>query len=394
MKFDFESYMKDIDKKGYVKRIEEIKNKLVTDDMTDWYDIQKCITKEEINDIVTTSKDIINNCDVFIVIGIGGSFLGAKMVIDALSSYFVKNKPEIIFAGTTLSSTYLSELKEYIKDKDVCINMISKSGSTLEPNLVFDYLMDTMNDKYSKEEVKNRVFITTDKDESILLDVANKNGYKKFYVPRNIGGRYSVLSPVGLLPIAVAGFNINKILDGATKANKEKAFEYAIIRDDLYRSGKVIESFTFYEEKLSFLGEWLKQLFAETQGKNNKAILPITTVNTRDLHSLGQYFQEGERILFETVININTNIAINTKYNKTVKEINDIAVTSVAKAHLLDGVYSNIIEVDKLDEESIGYLIYFFELAAATGAYLLDVNPFDQPGVSKYKKIINESLGD
>jgi glucose-6-phosphate isomerase len=386
--------MKDIDKKGYVKRIEEIKNKLVTDDMTDWYDIQKCITKEEINDIVTTSKDIINNCDVFIVIGIGGSFLGAKMVIDALSSYFVKNKPEIIFAGTTLSSTYLSELKEYIKDKDVCINMISKSGSTLEPNLVFDYLMDTMNDKYSKEEVKNRVFITTDKDESILLDVANKNGYKKFYVPRNIGGRYSVLSPVGLLPIAVAGFNINKILDGATKANKEKAFEYAIIRDDLYRSGKVIESFTFYEEKLSFLGEWLKQLFAETQGKNNKAILPITTVNTRDLHSLGQYFQEGERILFETVINISTDIAINTKYNKTVKEINDIAVTSVAKAHLLDGVYSNIIEVDKLDEESIGYLIYFFELAAATGAYLLDVNPFDQPGVSKYKKIINESLGD
>lgn len=394
MKFDFESYMKDIDKKGYDKRIEEIENRLVIDDMTDWYDIEKCITKEEINDIVVTSKDIINKCDVFVVVGIGGSFLGAKMVIDALSSYFVKNKPEIIFAGTTLSSTYLSELKDYIKDKDVCINMISKSGSTLEPNLVFDYLMDIMNDKYSEEEVKNRVFITTDKDESILLDVANKKGYKKFYVPRNIGGRYSVLSPVGLLPIAVAGFDINKILDGAKTANKEKAFEYAIIRDDLYKSGKVIESFTFYEEKLSFLGEWLKQLFAETQGKNNKAILPITTVNTRDLHSLGQYFQEGERILFETVININTDIAINTKYNKTVKQINDIAVTSVAKAHLLDGVYSNIIEVDKLDEESIGYLIYFFELAAATGAYLLDVNPFDQPGVSKYKKIINESLGD
>lgn len=394
MKFDFESYMKDIDKKGYDKRIEEIENRLVIDDMTDWYDIEKCITKEEINDIVVTSKDIINKCDVFVVVGIGGSFLGAKMVIDALSSYFVKNKPEIIFAGTTLSSTYLSELKDYIKDKDVCINMISKSGSTLEPNLVFDYLMDIMNDKYSEEEVKNRVFITTDKDESILLDVANKKGYKKFYVPRNIGGRYSVLSPVGLLPIAVAGFDINKILDGAKTANKEKAFEYAIIRDDLYKFGKVIESFTFYEEKLSFLGEWLKQLFAETQGKNNKAILPITTVNTRDLHSLGQYFQEGERILFETVININTDITINTKYNKTVKQINDIAVTSVAKAHLLDGVYSNIIEVDKLDEESIGYLIYFFELAAATGAYLLDVNPFDQPGVSKYKKIINESLGD
>lgn len=393
MKFDFESYMKDIDKKGYDKKIEEIKNRLVIDDMTDWYDIEKCITKEEINDIVVTSKDIINKCDVFIVVGIGGSFLGAKMVIDALSGYFTKNKPEIIFAGTTLSSAYLSELKEYIRDKDVCINMISKSGTTLEPNLVFDYLMDTMNDKYSKEELKDRVFITTDKDESILLDVANKNGYKKFYVPRNIGGRYSVLSPVGLLPIAVAGFDINKILDGATKANKEKAFEYAIIRDDLYKSGKVIESFTFYEEKLSFLGEWLKQLFAETQGKNNKAILPITTVNTRDLHSLGQYFQEGERILFETVININTDININTKYNKTVKEINDIAVTSVAKAHLLDGVYSNIIEVDKLDEESIGYIIYFFELAAATGAYLLDVNSFDQPGVSKYKKIINESLG-
>ncbi len=394
MKFDFESYMKDINKKGYDKKIEEIKNKLVIDDMTDWYDITKCITEEEINDIVTTSKDIISKCDVFIVVGIGGSFLGSKMVIDALSGYFVKSKPEIIFAGTTLSSAYLSELKEYISDKDVCINMISKSGSTLEPNLAFEYLMDIMNDKYSEEEIRNRVFITTDKEESILLDVANKNSYKKFYVPRNIGGRYSVLSPVGLLPIAVAGFDINKILYGAKTVNKEKAFEYAIIRDDLYRSGKVIESFTFYEEKLSFLGEWLKQLFAETQGKNNKGILPITIVNTRDLHSLGQYFQEGERILFETVININTYLNIDTKYNKTIKEINDIAVTSVAKAHLLDGVYSNIIEVDKLNEESIGYLIYFFELAAATGAYLLDVNPFDQPGVSKYKKIINESLGD
>ena len=393
MKFDFESYMKNIDKVSYNLKIEDIKNKLKLDEMTDWYNIDKCITKEEIDDIVTTSKNIRNTCDVFIVVGIGGSFLGSKMVIDALSDYFKKGKPEVIFAGTTLSSIYLSELKEYISDKEICINMISKSGSTLEPNVVFDYLMDIMKERYSKEQLKDRIFITTDKDESILLDIANENGYKKFYVPRNIGGRYSVLSPVGLLPIAVAGYAINKILNGARTVNKDKAFEYAIIRDDLYLSGKVIESYTFYEEKLSFFGEWLKQLFAETQGKNNKAILPISTVNTRDLHSLGQYFQEGERIFFETVININTDININTKYNKTIREINDIAVKSVAKAHLLDGVYSNIIEIDKLNEESIGYLIYFFEIAAATGAYLLNVNPFDQPGVSKYKKIINESLG-
>ncbi len=394
MKFDFESYMKNIDKESYNLKIEDIKSKLFLDEMTDWYNIDKCITNEEIDDIVTTSEKIRNKCDVFIVVGIGGSFLGSKMVIDALSGYFRKVKPEVIFAGTTLSSIYLDELKQYISNKEICINMISKSGSTLEPNVVFEYLMDIMKEKYPEEQIKDRVFITTDKDESILLDIANENGYKKFFVPRNIGGRYSVLSPVGLLPIAVAGYDINKILNGARTVDKDKAFEYAIIRDNLYLSGKVIESFTFYEEKLSFFGEWLKQLFAETQGKNNKAILPISTVNTRDLHSLGQYFQEGERILFETVININTDIIINTKYNKSVKEINDIAVKSVAKAHLLDGVYSNIIEIEKINEESIGYLIYFFELAAATGAYLLDVNPFDQPGVSKYKKIINESLGD
>ena len=390
MKFDFTTYMKQINFDRYKYEIEYILKELNDDDMTDWCDIPMCASESEIRDIIKTSKEIRKKCDCFIVVGIGGSFLGAKMVISALSNYFENKECEVLFAGTSLSSDYLADLINYIKDKDICINLISKSGSTLEPNLAFDALMNVMKEKY--EDYTDRVFITTDKDKSPLLDLAKEKGYKRFNVPQNIGGRYSVLTPVGLLPIAVAGFNIRKLLKGASECNQKEALRYAVIRHELYMCRKSIESFTFYDEKLLDFGEWLKQLFAETQGKGGRGILPISVLNTRDLHSLGQYFQEGDRILFETVINVQSKHKIETKYNKTLNDINNIAVDAVAKAHYENEVYSNIINLEKLDEYYLGYLIYFFELAAATGGYLLFVNPFDQPGVSKYKELINEGL--
>lgn len=390
MNFDFTTYMKHINFDRYKYEIEYILKELNDDDMTDWCDIPMCASESEIRDIIKTSKEIRKKCDCFIVVGIGGSFLGAKMVLSALSNYFENKECEVLFAGTSLSSDYLADLISYIKDKDICINLISKSGSTLEPNLAFDALMNVMKEKY--DDYTDRVFITTDKDKSPLLDLAKEKGYKRFNVPQNIGGRYSVLTPVGLLPIAVAGFDIRKLLKGASECNQEEALRYAIIRHELYMCRKSIESFTFYDEKLLDFGEWLKQLFAETQGKGGRGILPISVLNTRDLHSLGQYFQEGDRILFETVINVQSKHKIETKYNKTLNDINNIAVDAVAKAHYENDVYSNIINLDKLDEYYLGYLIYFFELAAATGGYLLFVNPFDQPGVSKYKELINEGL--
>lgn len=395
MRFDYETYMKKINYEKYTKDIEGINDNLVTDSMTDWYNIEKCITKEELNEIKETANFVRKNCDVFLVIGIGGSFLGAKSVIEALTNYFEKTKPEVIFVGTSLSSDYLHELYDHIKDKEVMINLISKSGSTLEPNLAFEYLMDKMEKKYSKEELSKRVIITTDRYESRLLDLALEKDYRRFSVPTQIGGRYSVLTPVGLLPIAVAGLDIDKLLVGARKCDKDEAIKYAIIRNELYSQGYYIESFTIYEEKMLYFTEWLKQLFAETQGKDNKGILPISVLNTRDLHSLGQYYQEGKRIIFETVINIvKERKNIKTNYGKSLNDINNIACDAVAKAHYNGGVYSNIIELDELNEETIGYLIYFFELSAAIGGYLLHVNPFDQPGVSEYKRIMMEVINN
>lgn len=393
IKYDFKTYMKEYDFKNYKDKINEIHNKLNIDSMTDWYNIDKCITSDEIKKIIKVSNDIRNNCDVMIVIGIGGSFLGAASVIDIFKPYFKKNKPEIIFAGITLSPTYLKELSEYIKDKEVIINVISKSGNTLETNITFDCLYDELKSKYNNEELKKRIIITTDKQDGHLRDLINEYDYESYDVPTQIGGRYSVLTVVGLLPIATAGIDIMKILKGAEECNKNNAYIYALIRDELYNSGKSIESFTIYEPKFYLFTEWLKQLFAETQGKNNKGILPISAVNTRDLHSLGQYFQEGSKILFETVINIKeTDYIFIDKYNRSLDSINNIACKSVSMAHNKDLVYNNVITIDKITEENIGELIYFFELSAAIGGYLLNVNPFDQPGVNKYKEIINKEI--
>ena len=394
LKTDFKTYIKDKNIELYKEKIINIKNTLnAGGEMLDWYDIDKCISQSDLNKIKDISKDIQENCELFIVIGIGGSFLGAKAIISALNPYFKNKKPEIIFAGNSLSETYLTELIEYMEDKDTIVNVISKSGTTLEPSIAFDIIYNKMQEKYNQDELKRRIIITTDPEKGILRKLANDNNYPSFIVPEQIGGRYSVLTAVGLLPIAVAGIDIDKLLLGARQVNNDSAFEYAIIRDILYRQGKTVELFTFYEPKLEYFIEWLKQLFGETQGKDKKGILPSSSNNTRDLHSLGQFYQEGTPIIFETIIGIDKKGTLKSNlYNYSIEDINMIALKQVAYAHLDAGVESNVIMIDKLDEINLGMLIYYFETAAATGAYLLDVNPFGQPGVSAYKKLIEKEL--
>lgn len=398
IKFDFKTYMLDLEeeKKNYSDKLVTIKETLEKkEDMLDWYDVDTCISKEELKKLKKVAKEIRNDADVLVVIGIGGSYLGAKAVLDMFSGYFKSSKPEIIFAGFNVSSEYTKELLEYIKNKNVYVNVVSKSGTTLEPSIAFDLLLNDLKKRYSKEELAKRIVVTTDKEKGLLKEMANEEGYTTFVVPDKIGGRYSVLTSVGLLPLEVAGISSDKLLKGARNAKKyeEQAFEYACIRDALYRKGRVIESYTVYEPKLYYFSEWLKQLYAETQGKNGLGIFPVSLVNTRDLHSLGQFLQEGNPIIFESVIVVENGIKLKlNKYKQNLNEVNLIASDRVAKAHLNGNTPSLIFKMDELNEENVGALIYFFEVAAATGAYLLEVNPFDQPGVSEYKNLLHSAL--
>lgn len=391
--FDFKTYQSLKNLKKYDAKINKI-NKILNDggDMLDWYDINKCIPQDDINRIKSISREIRNSCELFIVIGIGGSFMGAKAVIEALSDYFVAQKPEIIFAGNSLSEEYIKGLIDYMDNKDTVINVVSKSGNTLETKLVFNLLYSQMQKKYNRTELNNRIFITTNSKDGYFKQLAEKERFVSFEIPEQIGGRFSVLTCVGLFPIAVAGINIDDILLGATNYPQKEAFEYAVIRDILYKRKKYVEVFSIYEPRLKYFTEWIKQLFGETQGKNKKGILPFSGFNTQDLHSLGQFYQEGNPIVFETIIDFDNkkNLDFNDKYN--LNDINRIVLKKVAKAHFAVGCESNIIICDKLDAYHIGMLIQFFEVAAATGAYLLDVNPFDQPGVNVYKKLVYDEI--
>lgn len=398
IKFDFETYIGnlDSDKKEYETRLTEIKKTLdKKESMLDWYDIDRCISKQELKELIKVAKEIKDTADVLVVIGIGGSYLGAKAVIDMFSSYFKSSKPEIVFAGFNVSSDYTKELLEYIKDKSVYVNVVSKSGTTLEPSIAFDLIYAQMSKRYSNEELKQRIIVTTDKEKGTLRKLVNDKGYRSFVVADNIGGRYSVLTPVGLLAIEVAGISASKLLKGAKVANKylDKAFEYACIRDILYKRGKTIESYTVYEPKLYYFSEWLKQLYGETQGKENKGIFPISLVNSRDLHSLGQFLQEGTPNIFESVLVVEKGDKVKLdNYKQDLNKINLIAADRVAKAHFNGHTPSLMFTIDKIDEENVGALIYFFEVAAAVGGYLLNVNPFDQPGVSEYKNLLHDAL--
>ena len=382
--FDFHKYMskyvKKEDKVTYLDKAREIKERFISGDLSYWNKLDTFVSKKELIKIINITDYIRDNCDVFVVIGIGGSYMGSKAIIEALSPMYNRNGPEIIFLGTDLCAEEYYETFEYIKDKRVIVNVISKSGTTLEPSIAFSLIMDVMGEKYSEEELKNRIIVTTDAEKGKLREIATEKEYVTFTVPSNVGGRFSVFTPVGLLPISVAGINIAKLLEGAMASFErvDRAIEYAVIRDILYHKNKYIESFTVYNSKLYYFTEWLKQLFAETQGKNKLGILPISTVNTRDLHSLGQFFQEGNDILFETVISIDKDkkIVLN-DYDMELNSLNKIAVDKVGLAHFNGHTPSGFITIDEKNEHTMGELVHFFILSSIVGALLLNVNPFN-----------------
>ncbi len=350
-------------------------------------DVDKCTPSNVVEKIKKVSKYIRANADVFLVIGVGGSYHGSKAIIDMFTNKYKKDI-EVIYTGYSLNSSNLSDLLDYIKDKRIIVNVISKSGNTMEVNFIFSKVLELMKGKYNEKELKKRIIITTNKNGGKLLSIAKKNNYMKFYIP-DISGRYSVMTPVGLLPCCVAGVDIDSLISGyKNRVSIDKCFMYAVIRDILYKQGKKIEVFTVYDERLLSFNDFLKQLFAETQGKKGRGILPISVFNTRDMHSLGQYFTEGEQIYFSTVINIVNNSDVKLK-DRSLNKINNISMLSIAKSYSSPSI---IINIDKLNERNIGELLYFFMVSSSIGGYLLGVDPYNQPGVAKYKKIIKESL--
>ncbi|OQY00065.1 MAG: glucose-6-phosphate isomerase [Bacteroidetes bacterium 4572_128] len=405
--------------KNHILNLEKCKG--LGSEFTAWNNLPNLFSKKELKDIQKTSNFLSSNSEIVVVIGIGGSYLGAKAVINALSDNFnyLKNKkknPLILFAGQNLSEDYLFELLGILKEKSFSVVVISKSGTTTEPAIAFRILKKLLEEKYGKNDLKNRIVVITDEKKGALKILSDKENYKKFIIPDDIGGRYSVLTAVGLLPIAIAGFDIEKLLLGAknmcnlTKSDinfeKNPAAIYAVIRNILYKKGKKIEILVNYNPKLNFLSEWWKQLFGESEGKEKKGIFPANANFTTDLHSLGQYIQDGERTIFETVISVEEtkhklkipfdiyNIdKLNYLYEKNIDEINKKAEEGTTKAHLDGGVPNIKISIDKIDEYSIGEIIYFFEKSCAISAYILGINPFNQEGVEEYKKNMFKLLG-
>ena len=388
------------------------KNKNDDKEFLGWLELPTNYDKEEFERIKKAAKKIQSNSEILVVIGIGGSYLGARAVIEALSNTFTnyekQEMPRIIYAGNNMSPRYLRDLIDFISDKEFSLNVISKSGTTTEPGIAFRVLREVIENKYGIEEAKKRIYVTTDKERGALKTLANEEGYESFIIPDNVGGRYSVLTPVGLLPIAVAGIDIDKLMIGAKMAQDKysdanikynECFQYAVTRNLLYLDDKDIEILANYEPKLHYFTEWWKQLYGESEGKELKGIFPAGVDFTTDLHSMGQYIQEGRRNLFETVINIEKieddiimkadedNLdGLNYLEGKGLDFINKKAMEGTIMAHTKGGVPNILISLDKLDEENVGELIYFFELACAMSGRILGVNPFNQPGVEEYKK--------
>lgn len=381
-----------------------------------WVDLPVQVDKEELSRILAAAKKIRRQSKVLVVIGIGGSYLGAKAAVEFFKPYFQKRKGfEVVFAGQNMSSTYLAELVDYLKDKSFSINVISKSGTTTEPAITFRVLKDLLEETQGAAEAKERIYATTDKAKGALRQLADQNGYETFVVPDDVGGRYSVLTPVGLLPIAAAGINIRQMLKGAKDARRfyskkniqdNDAHRYAAVRNLLYRQGKSIEMLVNYEPRLNYFAEWWKQLFGESEGKDHKGLFISSASFTTDLHSLGQYIQDGERILFETVLSIktpSTNLTIeadsqnldglNYLQGETIDHVNKQALKGTLLAHKDGGVPGIVIDIPEASPYSFGYLVYFFELACGVSGYLLGVNPFNQPGVEAYKKNMFALLG-
>ena len=389
-------------------------------DFLGWTSLPEDYDKEEFERIKKAAEYIKKNADVLIVIGIGGSYLGARAVIEALKSsnynLLAKDTPQIFFIGNSISPTSLNEIVNLCEGRDICVNVISKSGTTTEPAIAFRVFRELVNSKYSKEEAAKRIFCTTDKAKGTLKGLADAEGYETFVVPDDVGGRYSVLTAVGLLPIAVAGIDIDALMLGARNAmnkysshdiNENDVLKYAAVRNILYNKGKRLECFVSFEPSMAMFNEWLKQLFGESEGKDGKGLFPVSCVFSTDLHSLGQFIQEsGAGLMFETVINFNTpqseyvieeqegNIdGLNFLAGEKMSVVNDKARLGTLLAHTEGGVQNLIIEAERIDEENIGELIYFFEKVCAVSGYILGVNPFNQPGVESYKKNMFALLG-
>ena len=389
-------------------------------DFLGWIDLPTNYDKEEFDKIKKSAEYIKKNADVLIVIGIGGSYLGARAVVEAVKSYnynlLAKDTPQIYFIGNSISPSSLNEIVSLCDGKDVCVNVISKSGTTTEPAIAFRVFRELVNSRYSKEEAAKRIFCTTDANKGTLKELADKEGYETFVVPDDVGGRFSVLTAVGLLPIAVAGIDIDKLMLGARNAQNElcdtdieknAALKYAAVRNCFYNKGKKMECFVSYEPNMTMFNEWLKQLFGESEGKDGKGLFPVSCVFSTDLHSLGQYIQEsGADKMFETVVKFNNclndyvideqegNIdGLNFLAGEKMSVVNDKARLGTLLAHTEGGVGNLIIEADKLGAEEIGYLIYFFEKACGISGLVLGVNPFNQPGVEAYKKNMFALLG-
>lgn len=416
MKINFNNVLINNDEiNKYEDMVKDIHNKLhdncnSQDNFMGWLDLPINYDKEELEQIKICAEKVKNNSKYLLVIGIGGSYLGARAVIEALTSTFYnlrENSPIILYVGNNLSTSYINDIIKIIGNDDFSINVISKSGTTTEPAIAFRIFKKILENKYGNN-ASERILVTTDEEKGALHTIAKENNYQTFKIPNNIGGRYSVLTAVGLFPIAVANINVDKLLNGAIKAynkynnsnlNENDCYKYAVIRNLLYHKDKNIEIFASYEPRLHYFIEWLKQLFGESEGKNGKGIFPVGVEFTTDLHSLGQYIQDGRRNIFETVLNIeNTNESItmtkeennldNLNYLEglTLDYINHKAMKGTIDAHVSNDVPNILINVDKLDEETIGELIYFFELACAMSGFILNVNPFNQPGVEKYKQ--------
>lgn len=391
-------------------------------DFLGWVDLPVNYDKDEFARIKKSAEKIKSDSEVLIVIGIGGSYLGARAAIDALTHTFynelnkgVRKTPQIFYLGNNISSTYARHLLEVIEGKDVSINVISKSGTTTEPAIAFRILREYVENKYGIEEARKRIYATTDKAKGALKQLANDEGYESFIIPDDVGGRFSIFTAVGLLPIAAAGLDIDSMMKGAANAreaysspdlDKNEAYQYAAVRNALYNKGKTVELMVNYEPALHYVGEWWKQLYGESEGKDGKGIFPAAADFSTDLHSLGQYVQDGRRDLFETVLHVGTSQeemtiekaesdldGLNYLAGKTMNFVNEKAYQGTLLAHLDGGVPNLILNIPELNEYHFGELIYFFEKACAISGYLLGVNPFDQPGVEAYKKNMFALLG-
>lgn len=388
-------------------------------DFTGWVDLPVDYDKEEFARIKAAAKKIQDQADVLIVIGIGGSYLGARAAIEFCKSQnynlLTKDTPQIFFSGNTISSTTLSEIKDLVAGKDFAVNVISKSGTTTEPSIAFRVFREMLVEKYGEEGAAERIYATTDKSRGTLKALADEKGYETFVVPDDVGGRFSVLTPVGLLPIAVAGIDIDRLMQGAADARaelndpditKNDAYYYAALRNILLRKGKNVEMLVSYEPSFALMNEWYKQLFGESEGKDGKGLFPASAIFSTDLHSMGQYIQDGQRILFETVVSFKKPLRVvtikeeadnsdglNFVAGKGMSYVNEKAMQGTLLAHNDGGVPNIVLQAERMDEYELGYMIYFFEKACAVSGYILGVNPFNQPGVESYKKNMFALLG-